>query len=323
MQPGRAIADFDGSNYGREFISFARGDEVHLISSPQTNGADGWSIGYLQKDGATGLFPASYWNSGPSLAQARTESAPQVGVALADFDGTHYGSDFMSFSLGDDLTVLQVVGEASGWSYGIRHRDSSKGLFPTTYCALKRLQQNAPTGAACGQQLPIQRHDPHHPEAPHEFHAAVRPSEAAFQESVMIPSTRLQNRMQLSGEPAVVPGNIPSCAGHATAAAFSSPAPAAQPKPSEEEQKAQAWAVTKVLQAVGGKAPLTNACTALLALGIMQGPHQNACKNVVTLVQSRHDLFVQLPKHWRMISQKDLIISLKPSALAASSKVSR
>eukprot|EP00439_Symbiodinium_sp_Y106_P060328 s1120_g8.t3 len=333
MQPGRAIADFDGSNYGREFISFARGDEVHLISSPQTNGADGWSVGYLQKDGATGLFPASYWNSGASLTPARTESAPQVGVALADFDGTHYGSDFMSFSLGDDLTVLQVVGRGSGWSYGIRHRDASKGLFPTTYCALKRLQQDAPTGSACGQQLTIQRHGPHHPEAPDKllgkqgatagtFHAAVRPSEAAFQEPVMIPATRLQNRMQLSGEAAVVPGNILSCAGHAAPAASSSPVPAAQPKPSEEE-KAQAWAVTKVLQAVGGKAPLTNACTALLALGIMQGPHQNACKNVVTLVQSRHDLFVQLPKHWRMISQKDLIISLKPSALAASSKVSR
>ncbi|CAE7757386.1 unnamed protein product, partial [Symbiodinium pilosum] len=103
----------------------------------------------------------------------------------------------------------------------------------------------------------------------------------------------------------------------------SSSAPVAKTKPSEEEERAQAWAVMKVLQAAGGKAPLANACAALLALGIMQGPHQNVCKNVVTLVQSRNDLFEQLPKHWRMIGQKDLIISLKPSALATSSKASR
>jgi len=338
MQPGRAIADFDGSSYGREFISFATGDEVYVINSPQTSGADepgqGWSIGYLQKDGTTGLFPASYWQS--HTASEKAQPAPSAGVALSDFDGTQYGSDFMSFSQGDVLTVLQAVGRGSGWSYGICHKDSSKGLFPTAYCALKRTPQEAPIRSAQAQQeqqaklrQPLLQQsqvqglrDMHKPaEAPKQM-----PQQPDLgQEPVMLPSTRLSKLMPteaaVQGGPAASASSVAPAKSKAAEGYF--PPMDMAPAVQEEEQKAQALAVLKVLQAAGGKAPLANACAALLALGIMQGPHQNVCRNVVALVQSRQDLFEQLPKHWRMIGQKDLVICLKPSALNIASKVSR
>ena len=61
------------------------------------------------------------------------------GVALADFDGDVYGSEYSSLRAGDSVEVHAVVGtdvcsySVEGWAYGMVNNSSGLGWFPRDY----------------------------------------------------------------------------------------------------------------------------------------------------------------------------------------------
>mmetsp|Transcript_14416 Transcript_14416/g.27009 ORF Transcript_14416/g.27009 Transcript_14416/m.27009 type:complete len:270 (+) Transcript_14416:84-893(+) len=61
---GHILADFNGKEYGPDYLTLASGDLVSLCPSPDLN-AEGWSFGIHVKDGSSGWFPSQFWASGP------------------------------------------------------------------------------------------------------------------------------------------------------------------------------------------------------------------------------------------------------------------
>lgn len=71
------------------------------------------------------------------------EPAPaKWGKALQDFDGSGFGSDYLSFKEGEELGVFKGK-EVSGWAYGVV-KDGAEGWFPPDFWGLKGNQLAPP-----------------------------------------------------------------------------------------------------------------------------------------------------------------------------------
>eukprot|EP00437_Effrenium_voratum_P060856 CAMPEP_0181494882 /NCGR_PEP_ID=MMETSP1110-20121109/52060_1 /TAXON_ID=174948 /ORGANISM="Symbiodinium sp., Strain CCMP421" /LENGTH=238 /DNA_ID=CAMNT_0023622427 /DNA_START=49 /DNA_END=762 /DNA_ORIENTATION=+ len=59
---GHILADFQGFEYGTDYLTLSKGELVSLCPSPS---AEGWSFGIQVKDGRSGWFPSQFWAPGP------------------------------------------------------------------------------------------------------------------------------------------------------------------------------------------------------------------------------------------------------------------
>ena len=61
---GVALADFDGDEYGSEYISLRKGAlvEVHAVEGPDgwTDSLEGWAYGMVDNSSGLGWFPRAY-----------------------------------------------------------------------------------------------------------------------------------------------------------------------------------------------------------------------------------------------------------------------
>ncbi|CAK9006635.1 unnamed protein product [Durusdinium trenchii] len=73
---GLAREDFDGSEFGPEYLSFNEGQELGILSKE----TDGWALGVLKKgtELVQGWFPPDFWSSKGSLAPPRSSGLHQA-----------------------------------------------------------------------------------------------------------------------------------------------------------------------------------------------------------------------------------------------------
>ena len=120
-KPARAIATFDGTEYGSGYLSFTLGAELILLPSPLGVDSESWM--YAQdKDGSRGWVPPG-WSVEPA-------------VALATFNGTECGSEYLSFALGAKLFLLPppLGVDSEGWVYA-EDEAGSCGWVPPEWLA--------------------------------------------------------------------------------------------------------------------------------------------------------------------------------------------
>lgn len=492
VHEGIALADFNGATYGPEFISASKGDILLMLSSPEISESEGWIVGHVQKDGSTGIFPASYWapkptNPTPLLGPLQVPAEPPIqnqfnlvqqaqplhvpieaapvpepmlalpptpelqvpmglahqqqhvamlqqqlkqlqqlqlkqqekveqlklqsaqeqfeapqsstypgrsGVALADFDATRYGSEFISLKAGDGLTNLSLRDDG-GWSCGIRHRDLARGWFPTEYFSAAEPATGSKSTRASpvqadvssatvvvpekkgliqvgttpmeGQQQLVKAHralenstdvtsvaKTEQPESGHllsDFDGTAYGPEfltlKAFETVTLIaarneegwsfgirqrdnargwfPSEYFASQRKPSSHviplaqkalPSSSPASHDDLITPLTSDAKVSETANMLPVAKTVLEEKQILGLFKVLQAAGGRAVLGNLSAAILALGIMHGPHQHVYRDVIGVVQTRSDLFEQLPKYWKNTALKELTVALRPEVIA-------
>ena len=83
---GIAIADFAAAEYGSDYLYFKKGASVTPMSEA------GWAYGALRCE--TGWFPNAFVNSS--------------NVALANFDGSSYGAEYLKLQEGDVIIRLAI-----------------------------------------------------------------------------------------------------------------------------------------------------------------------------------------------------------------------
>ena len=58
--PTRAAADFNGHEYGAEYLTFAMGDAIDMLPTPPGEGPSDWAYGVHRATGAIGWLPPTY-----------------------------------------------------------------------------------------------------------------------------------------------------------------------------------------------------------------------------------------------------------------------
>ena len=58
---------------------------------------------------------------------------PPEMVALADFNASPYGSEYIDLSTGDRIALSTTVADDRGWSYGLHWSSNTAGWFPSEY----------------------------------------------------------------------------------------------------------------------------------------------------------------------------------------------
>ena len=82
---GHILADFQGAEYGADYLTVSAGELVSLCPSPS---AEGWSFGIQMKDGRSGWFPSQFWASGPP-------GAPSDGPSKGSSSDNTYDKAFL------------------------------------------------------------------------------------------------------------------------------------------------------------------------------------------------------------------------------------
>merc|ERR1719343_1175173 len=57
------------------------------------------------------------------------------GRALADFNGSPFGSEYLTLKRGESLKLINCVDEDQGWAFGERENDAARGWFPADFFA--------------------------------------------------------------------------------------------------------------------------------------------------------------------------------------------
>ena len=99
---GHILADFQGAEYGPDYLTLSRGELVSLCPSPK---ATGWSFGIRMKHGHSGWFPSQFWASGPPDS-SRDPGEGSSNVAGAEDGEKTYDKAFL-------VSLRHLVGSAS------------------------------------------------------------------------------------------------------------------------------------------------------------------------------------------------------------------
>lgn len=92
----------------------------------------------------------------PLLEEQKLPKLPEWGKSLADFDGTSFGPEYLSFKEGEELGVFKAK-EAAGWAYGVLKSDQ-EGWFPPDFWSPKGANQLAPP-RTCGLHIAADREE--------------------------------------------------------------------------------------------------------------------------------------------------------------------
>ena len=107
----RIQAPFDGRDYGHDYLILDVGAQVLPLEHPQ---ADGWWAYGEQASGGTGEKRIQGWY--PKEFEAMNTEA--ISEALNDFDGGDFGEDYLVFTKGSRIRLLNDHVANEDWSYG-------------------------------------------------------------------------------------------------------------------------------------------------------------------------------------------------------------
>ena len=109
---GFALACFDATSYGREYITLTKQDLVHVLFIDENQ----WAYGFSK--GRYGWFPATFY-----------QRVSWTGVARARFDGTRHDG---CITLRPNAPVHVIDTDGKQWAYGCSN--GSCGWFPADHC---------------------------------------------------------------------------------------------------------------------------------------------------------------------------------------------
>ena len=100
------VADFDGTQYGHDYLVFTKGAYVSPLEHTDSDGA--WAYGAIGfgAESVHGWYPANYAGK-DAVIQANSE-----------FDGGGYGSDYLSFCTGARIRLLDHDESDEEWLFG-------------------------------------------------------------------------------------------------------------------------------------------------------------------------------------------------------------
>lgn len=227
-RPGHALANFDASQYGPEYLSLERHEALHFLISREEDG--GWALGQRPRESACGWFPASYWAAGPP---------PQAGQGL----------------------------QAPGTATPPLARAAKPEPVAESEAAPAAPNEPSPEGCVYDRGFLL-----HVGVA--MFHAAA----AAQEVPPDLVQIKLDDRPQQYWP--------------------TEPKPETRPRPVETKPRPSTREPQEVVQTIvdlcGGRAKVGKIAAAVIALGIMPGIHCEVCRDIVAAVRARPDLFGDL-----------------------------
>ena len=182
-------------------------------------------------------------------------TAHSVGHILADFHGGEYGSEYLTLSTGE-LVSLCPCPNAEGWSFGIRMKDGHSGWFPSEFWASGPPQNDDSGEVSC--------------------ETAGEGSEKIYDKAFLVSLRHLVGSGSHS--------NAPSTMSEAKIRMLMS----CQQK---KQQPDCLQSMILLLEAAGGSVRLGNLAAACIALSIMSGTHKQVYQDVLDLVQRSPECF--------------------------------
>jgi len=306
-RPGYALATFDATPYGPEYLSIEAQEGLEWMVARQEDG--GWALGRRTRDNTLGWFPASYWAPREPQQPAAPKAAAVAGLVASSM--LHAGE-----SAGSSEAISQAGGTPGSLEATSQAIGAAAELAASRPQASSASRSDAAVAAAA-----VPRGPPPRPQAERDDRSAAASGGAATpaprSANFKAPPAALLASLQAQAvEPTLAPGATigdDGCTGPAYEREFllqigfalvqleERPPDILRidlgPRPQGEAAhtaRSMHEVVSTLVTLAGGQLKMGNCAAAILALGLMAGPHAKVQQEITAAVRTHPDLFVPL-----------------------------